>query len=269
MLRSDGYIATSLEAVEGADSIGVRLWDGREYPATLFASDALCGLALLRIEADGLLPVRPSEQETVLSGERVLGIGTAGDADFSGSSISLRISYPLREVCVREESNGRLLKKENLIQLDMPLGQSWIGAPLFDEYGGFLGMINGRGGEEVSFALPGTGVLKILSTLAEGKSPSSEEQALLAKPASRLGILGERGAENGMYGVRIRGFLDGPLSAAEMLKEGDLILRMDDVPVTGWEEIATLLEAKQVGETIRVSVLRNGQILTFPVILTD
>jgi S1-C subfamily serine protease len=72
-----------------------------------------------------------------------------------------------------------------------------------------------------------------------------------------------------MYGVRIRGFLDGPLSAAEMLKEGDLILRMDDVPVTGWEEIATQLEAKQVGETIRVSVLRNGQILTFPVILTD
>lgn len=267
VVRSDGYIATAYSALDGREKICVRLAGGEEYAAYTVASDTLCDLALLKIEGEGLEAVTASESGLFLAGERLLAIGVAGDSTLGGSALTLRISHPLRELALRDEE-GRLLGRQRLLQLDVSVDGSMAGAPLFDEYGGLAGMVSGRRGE-VGFALQGSSLLPFLCAMIEGRETTEEERAALAVAAPRMGILGERACEEGMYGVRIVGFADGPLSASEMLKEGDLILRIDREPVTGWEEMAALLEERSVGDRVLVTVWRRGQTLSFEVELAS
>ncbi len=267
VLRSDGYVATAYGAVAEADAVRVRLSDGRELTAEPVGREPLCDLALLRIEAEDLSAVRFGRSEDLLVGERVLAIGAPASSAYAGSARSAEISYPLRSVELRDGESGKLLKRMSLIQTDRAWESGWAGCPLFDEYGDLVGVVSLHGEEGVGFALPADGVRGVLEGLLSGEPLTEEAISVLARPAPRLGILGERASSEGMYGVRIRSFSSGPSSAASMLKEGDLILRIDEIPVTAAEEITALIEEKNVGDTVYLTVFRYGQTLGFEVIL--
>ncbi len=79
IVHSEGFVVSSLELVENSESVQVELFDGRKLDARTVGSDARTGIALLKVEADGLTAVRFGDSEAVRAGERVLMFGHSPD----------------------------------------------------------------------------------------------------------------------------------------------------------------------------------------------
>ncbi len=261
LIREDGYIATELSVIEGMDRITVRLADGREYPATVVGREPLSELGLLKIEERGLPTLSFGASEEILLGERVVAVGSGcvstGELSSKGGSVWLR------------DEAGTLVKKLGVLQISGPSLADYAGAPLLNEYGEVVGIFSSHPCESGGgFVLPSEGISKILETMMAGEVLGEELLAGVVTPAPILGVVGGSASEMGVVGVRIHRFLSGLSSAAVMLKEGDLILSVDGVAVRTLEEIGSVIEEKNPGESVYVTVLRFGQILTFEVVLS-
>ena len=117
-MSEDGYIGTVCHVVAGMESIRVVLPDGDTYEAQVVGSNERCDLALLKIDAEGLEPVSFGSSEALLTGERVVAIGTPASLDYAGSICSGEVSYNRRTVKIHSQSTGVLEKKMKLIQTD-------------------------------------------------------------------------------------------------------------------------------------------------------
>ncbi len=270
-LRSDGYIGTSYHVIEGSEALTAVLSDGRRYEATPVAGNALCDLALLKIEGEGFCAVTPGSSSELLVGERVYAIGTPASLDYAGSISSGEVSYLGRTVRLGEDSEAGEEKKMTLIQTTAPVNRGNSGCPLFDGYGKLVGIVTMRLGDSfagVGFAIPADGALPILQAMMEGRDVDEALLSSVAVRAPKLGVQGEADSEGGVFGVRIVGFSQG-VTDPQGLKEGDLILLIDGVAVCVASDIRLALREKDPGESVSVTVLRGAQSLTFEVILRD
>jgi len=268
VLREDGYIATAYHVVADMPSIEVILFDESRYEATVIGGDALTDLALLKIEASGLVPVTFGRSSELLAGERVVAIGTPASLDYAGSVSSGEVSYGLRTVKIYGEDRT-LEKKMKLIQTNAPVNPGNSGCPLFDGYGRVVGMITMKLGSSfagMGFAIPSDGAVTILEAMLQGQSLDDEVLAAVSVRAASLGIVGEACAIDGIYGVRVTGFDEG-VSASQGLLTGDLILAIDGHAVTRMADIEQALSAYEPRDTVKITVLRNGQNLQFEVAL--
>ncbi len=261
LISEDGYIAVPSSVLEGAESLLVQLWNGTSYPALRAGSDAQSELGLLKIEERGLRALSFGESRELLMGDRVVLMGSEGVC--TGEISSCR-----KTLLVRDEA-GALVKKLFSIRVNAPATDGYEGAPLMNEYGEVVGMMIDRAdGSGVGYALPSDGVKGILSCMMAGEPIGDELLESVAIPAPTLGIVGGSASEEGMLGVRIHRFSSGLSSSAQMLKAGDLVLAVDGVAVRTVEEIAAAIEPKNPKDTVFVSVLRFGQMLTFEVTLS-
>lgn len=270
LIREDGYIATAYHVLEDALAIRAVLSDGSVYEAKQVAKDELTDVALLKIEADGLPTVRFGESGELLVGESVFAIGTPASPEFAGSFCRGSVSYVRRTVRIFDESTGLLDKKMTMIQTDASVNPGNSGCPLFDAYGCVVGMVDLKLGQNytgIAFALPSDGLRPMLEAMMTGQEVSGTLQSALGVRAPKLGLVGEADETDGLFGVRIVRFFDDWTSASSMLKEGDLILRIDETPVTSVGELRTAVGAKNPGDCVRVTVWRGGQRLTFEVTL--
>ncbi len=269
-LREDGYIATVAHVVEGMDTITVVTREGKSFRASLVASNAMTDLALLKIEGNGFPSVTFGASGELLTGERVVAIGTPASLDYAGTLSSGEISYCLRTVKIYDDSGQILQKKMKLLQTNVPVNRGNSGCPLFDEYGRVVGIITMKLGadfEGLGFAIPSDGASEILGKMMRGETLNEETLSTVSMSAPRLGVLGETGQSDGIAGVKILRFSAETCDAAIKLKEGDLIIGLDGEAVASMEKMISLVQAKNPGDEMLVTVLRAGQRLTFAVIL--
>ena len=269
VLREDGYIATAYHVVSDMTSMEVILSDGSHHAAKLIGGDALTDLALLKIEKSGLSPVTLGTSGTLLPGERVVAIGTPASLDYAGSVSSGEVSFGLRTVKIYGETAGLLEKKMKLIQTNAPVNPGNSGCPLFDSHGCVIGMVTMKLGNQFSgmgFAIPIDGAIGILEAMRNGEALTDDLLASVSVRAARLGIVGEAYEIGGTLGVRITGFVE-ESPAAEVLMLGDLITMVGDRKVARPSELADALLLYEPGQTVAISVIRNGQMLQFDVVL--
>ncbi len=267
ILSSDGYLATAYHVIRDAKSLTVRLFDGREFSALAVDGNALCDLALLKIEATGLPAVQFGASSELLIGERVVAIGTPASADYAGSVSSGELSYLNRVVRVRN-ADGELQKTMTLLQTDATLNPGNSGCPLFDGYGRVVGIVTMKLGADfdgIGFAIPSDGASGILSAMMEGSVSDPVLCNTVAKGAPCLGVLVQNATEGDAVGVRISSFESGVWSASAMLKEGDLILGINGTPTLDTDALRRAVEQFFPGDAVRITVLRNTQQLTFEV----
>lgn len=268
VINDNGYIATAAHSVLGAEDIRVTAFDGRKYDARLVEADTESDIALLKVETSGMKSVQMCDADELLAGETVYSIGTPESVDYAGTFFSGLVSYPLRTVTVYSKTGGAS-KRLKLIQLDGKFNQGSSGSPVFDQYGRVVGMVTMRLSGEyegVCFAVPAAGAKRVLSAMMNGRALDADILSGVLSFAARLGIAGENDEENGIFGVRVSGFE--PESAARgALKEGDVIIRVDNVEVRSERELEAAVGRKDRGESARVTVLRGGQKLTFEVVL--
>ncbi len=270
VLSSDGYIATANHVVAGREALEVVLAKGGCYPAKLICGNELTDLALLKIEATDLSPVIFGSSAELLTGERVLAIGTPASLDYAGSMCSGEVSYGERTVFVYDDNTGTLQKKLKLIQTDAPVNPGNSGCPLFNEYGQVVGMITMKLGDRyagIGFAIPSDGAKEILLAMMEGRELTDELLASVGTTAPKLGLLGEAAEIGGVHGVKVNGFPSEKTSAATSLQTGDLITRIDETLILSSSDIGRAINQKAPGDTVAVTVLRGGQYLTYSICL--
>ena len=271
ILTEDGYIATADHVISGAEHLTVILSDGEEYAAAIVAQNPQTDLALLKIDAAGLKAVRRGDSSELVAGERVVAIGTPASLDYAGSVCSGEISFPKRVVKIYGE-DGTLSKKMMLIQTDAPVNPGNSGCPLFDSEGGVIGIVTMKLGQNFSgigFAIPANEAFDILDRMKIGGEIDDALISGVSVRAARLGVVAEAFEVNGLYGVRITDFISKEYDAVRKLKIGDVITHIETRAVTSAKKLSDTIGEYAPNDTVKVSVYREGQNLTFEVALGE
>lgn len=267
---ADGLIATNNHVVEGAGRIYVTLnGDEQQYEAEIVATDSYSDLAILKIDKTGLTPVKFGSSSSLRLGDTVFVIGSPYNGLFANSVSSGIVSGLNREMVLNSAT-------QTFIQTDAAVNPGNSGGPMFNANGELVGIITRKSmlstvtGETTSiegigFAIPSDVASPVLEQLAQGQQV----------PRSGIGIMGssltEQGkqaynVENGIYVASVS--KGGPAEKAG-LEVGDIITKLDDQAIGSMDEMIQLMESKNIGDTITLTYVRDGQENTATVTIGD
>ena len=258
IINEEGYILTNYHVIKGAKEVVVTLSDGTDANAKVVNYDENQDVAMLKISDDNIkVPavVELGNSDALKPGEQVIAIGSPLSKEFGQTVTAGIVSATNRAV---QTSSGVEL---NLIQTDAAINPGNSGGPLVNTKGEVVGINN----------------MKIASDEVEGIGFSIPINSIkdrieaLSKPILNLGIsireinseLGKQyNMDEGLYIVQVTEF-----SPAEKagLQGGDLIIKFDGKRIKTFEELKTIRDSKQEGDTVSVEVVRNGQNKSFNV----
>ena len=260
----EGHIVTNYHVIQGANAARVTLADQSSYDARLVGQFPDRDLAVLRIEApkNKLPPIAVGSSRDLLVGQRVYAIGNPFGLD---QTLTIGIISALnREI---ESFNGRSIR--GVVQTDAAINPGNSGGPLLDSAGRLVGVNTpiaspSSDSAGIGFAIPVDEVNRIVPRLirdgrfvrpAIGVSagPPNLQRALnLPKGVAIVQVGdGSPAARAGLQPFR-RG------NRGEVLA-GDVITAINDDPVNDFDDMLTLLENRQPGETVALTVWREGR----------
>tara|TARA_B100000795_G_C22797475_1_gene440097 strand:- start:1180 stop:2529 length:1350 start_codon:yes stop_codon:yes gene_type:complete len=247
IISSDGYIVTNNHVIEGATDLEITLNNRKKYKAVLVGTDAKNDVALLKIEVNEALPYIPfSNSDTLKIGEWVLAVGNPYNLT---STVTAGIV----------SAKGRDLQgntaTDSFIQTDAAVNPGNSGGALVNTRGELVGIntaITSKTGSYIgySFAIPSNIAKKIIDDILEfGKV----QEAI-------IGFLPDL-REDDLEGVRIGDFAEGSNAEKSGLKKGDVIVKINDVKISKFSELSGQLSAKRPGESVKLTIDRDGKIL--------
>ncbi len=274
VLDLDGHILTNFHVIEGADRLTVTMFNGDQFEARLVGQDPPNDMAVLKIEApqELLFPVRLGQSANLRVGQKVYAFGSPFGLERTmtvGIVSGLGRSVP--------SHNHRILK--SMIQVDAALNQGNSGGPLIDSRGLLVGMntaIATRTGENtgVGFAIPVDTIARVATLLIrDGRvvRPSlgidtyiqAEDGLLIGKvlpggPAEKAGLCGVQVVLRRSYFGTQR-FVD--------FGSADRILAVEGKPVETVDDLMSVIETLQPGQTARLSILREGKAVPVSIVL--
>lgn len=163
IISEDGYIITNAHAVEDIKRFKAKLHDEREFEATVVGIDTRTDLAVLKIEADDLVPAVIGSSDDMKQGEQVVAIGNAGC--FNDTVTVGYVSYVNREI--QSYTNYPI----TCIQTDAALNFGNSGGALVNMYGQVVGIVvskySSTGSENIGFAIASDFAVPIAEDLIE------------------------------------------------------------------------------------------------------
>ncbi len=263
ILSADGYIVTNNHVIEGANDITVTLSDGAEYQAVLIGADTRTDLAVIKIEGESFPTATLGNSSELQVGELAIAIGNPLGNELAGSVTGGYISALNRSITVDDQ-------EFNLIQTDAAINPGNSGGALVNNYGEVIGInsvkMAASGVEGIGFAIPIDEAKPIIDDLiANG----------YVKGRPVIGIMGRDVSEQtavyydipvGVYVVETS-----PYSAAERagIKTGDVIVAFDGVKVLTMDELNTEKEKHLAGDTVELTVIREGKELKISLTLQE
>ncbi|MEL7160537.1 MAG: trypsin-like peptidase domain-containing protein [Bacteroidota bacterium] len=254
---ADGYIITNAHVVDLGNELTVTTSDRRTFPARLVGTDPKSDLAVLKIEAADLPFLRPADSDAAEPGQWVLAVGSP--LGLTSTVTAGIISAKSRSISLLSELDAI----ESFLQTDAAVNPGNSGGPLVDVEGRLLGIntaIASKTGrfQGYSFAIPSNLVRRIADDLIEFGTYRRaflgvEISTLTAADVKRLKL------RNRTEGVVIDAIFAGGSAAAAGLREGDLIIRVDERPIRDLPELTELVGRAKVGETLNVGIVRNGK----------
>ncbi|MDV6031754.1 MAG: trypsin-like serine protease [Phycisphaera sp. RhM] len=259
VVDADGYILTNRHVVAGSDQISVTLSDGRTVDAMIIGTDELTDLAVLKVNADRLMPIPWGDSERIRVGSPVWAIGSPFGLD---RTVTFGILSGKHRV-VRAKD-----RYQDFMQSDVAVNPGNSGGPLVDSRGTLIGIntaIVGDTYQGVSFAIPSGIAKKIYLQLREKGSIERGwlGVSLVEVPDDQLQSQNHR-----VRGAMIAALADQSSGAARAgLKSGDLVISLDDQKVRDVDHLMQLIGNAMAGTAIHLSVIRDGQPLEFDVLL--
>jgi len=273
VVDKQGHLLTNFHVVQGADVVRVTLFDGSAHPAKVIGVDASNDVAVLKIDVEaGLLyPVVLGDSSRVLVGQKILAIGNPFGLErtlTTGIVSSLDRSLKAK--------NGRMIK--GIIQTDAAINPGNSGGPLLNSKGQVIGMntaiISSVGQSAgVSFAVPINSIARILRPLIEEGRVVRAELGVVRVYTTEQGLLvlaiaeGGPAERAGIRPIQVKIERIGPGFIRRSLDpdSADLIVAVEHKRVKTVDELLTEVEKHQPGDTIRITVVREGRPVDVPV----
>jgi serine protease Do len=258
VISTEGYIVTNNHVVSGAGSVTVRLADGGEYNAEIIGYDAKSDLAVLKIDAKGLMPAVLGDSSALAAGDAAVAVGNPL-GELGGTVTAGIISAQDREITIDGEAMS-------LLQTDAAINPGNSGGGLFNLYGELVGVVNAKSSgsdiEGLGFAIPINAAKTVIEELIENGYVRGRVDAGL----TLIDIQTEQTAM--MYRVNQTGLYIAK-STGNSLQSGDRITAVNGVSVPNLTSFNAALTGFFVGDTVSITVARNGKSVTASIVLTE
>ena len=250
----DGYVLTNSHVVHDATDLGVTLTDGSTLGATLVGSDPATDLAVIRADGSGLPIAQFGESASLRAGQLVVAIGNPfGFQSTVSAGVISALGRSLRS------GTGQLI--ENIIQTDVALNPGNSGGPLVDTRIRVIGINTAiiRMAQGISFAIPiDTAQWVVGELLARGRV----RRAYLGivgqtRPIDRL--IARRLALSVSQAVEIISVEPHGPAVIAGLREGDLIVALNERGVRTVDDMHRMLVGWPFGDALNVRVIRGDR----------
>ncbi|MGB7394562.1 MAG: trypsin-like peptidase domain-containing protein [Pricia sp.] len=262
IISQDGYIVTNNHVIDNASQLQVTLNNNKTYDAELVGTDPNSDIALIKIEAEGELPYLAfGDSDTIKIGEWVLAVGNPFD-------LTSTVTAGIVSAKARDLQMGR---NQSFIQTDAAVNPGNSGGALVNTNGDLVGIntaITSQTGSYVgySFAVPSNIAKKVVEDIMEFGNVQKGILGVQTIPLNTPYAV-EKGI-NDIEGVYIDEVQEDTGAAEADLREGDVIKRVDDITVRKFPDLSGYLSTKKPGDKIEVTVKRDGEEMTLPVVLT-
>ena len=260
-----GYIVTNNHVISGSDAVQVQLANGKTVSAKVVGKDSTTDLAVLSIDAKYVTQTAEfGDSKSLQAGQTVIAVGSPLGSEYASTVTQGIVSAPARTI---ETSSGH---QQTVVQTDAAINPGNSGGALVNSASQVIGInsmklaqsSDGTSVEGMGFAIPSNEVVTIVNELVK-KGKITRPQlgvrvvALNGIPEayrSRLKI--KSNLKNGIYVASINN--NSSASRAGM-KSGDVITAVDGKKVDDVASLHSILYSHKVGDTVNVTVNRNGR----------
>ena len=261
IISADGLIVTNYHVIEDSDSVVVTTEGDKEYTAEVLGTDASLDLAVLKIDAEDLPYVDIADSDQVKVGDLAVAIGNPLGSEFADTVTDGIISGVDRKI---SSENGDL----GLLQTNASINSGNSGGALLNGQGQLVGInsmkIQSSGMtavEGMGFAIPSNTVLDFVNSVKDGShTKNSTKKAWIGITGYNMNesIARQLDTEQNT-GILVAGVTEGSPAAEAGLEQADIIVGADGSDVETFDDLTAIIEAKQPGDTIELTVIRQGQ----------
>jgi serine protease Do len=243
IVHATGLVVTNTHVIKKAESILVRLADGRAFDAQILGRDEPTDVALLRIpEGTGLETVSSGDSDALEVGDWVMAIGNP-------YGLATSVSHGIVSATNREIGLGT---HDEFLQTDVPMNPGNSGGPLFNMAGQVVGMSTAvvNEGQGLAFAVPINLIKELIPNLLDNGR-----------------------VDRGWLGIHLQDSADGKAvmvtevaakgpAAQAHLRVGDRIIALNQKPATSYRQVARRMSVMGPGEKALFEVLRGNSKVT-------
>lgn len=256
IISPDGYIITNNHVIENAEKITVKLNDNREFEAQVVGRDPSTDIALLKINGENLPYLNYGDSDKLRLGEWVLAVGnpfnltstvTAGIVSAKGRNLGIL------------DDNYRI---ESFIQTDAALNVGNSGGALVNTDGQLVGIttaiISPSGAYAGnSFAIPVNIVKKVVEDL---RIYGAVQRAVMGVSVGEVTAeIAEKAKMKEIKGAYISQVYENSAAEEAGIKEGDIIIKFNNVPVNSMSELLEQVGRYRPGDKVSVTYIRSGK----------
>jgi serine protease Do len=269
--RNDGYIITNNHVVEGAGDVSVAFADGTTEPAEVVGRDPDTEIAVIRVDRNDLPAASFKESEDLVVGQLAVAIGSP--SGFEATVTSGVISGLGREFPA--ELTGGVLERSlvDLIQTDAAISPGNSGGALVNREGEIIGINVAylppaeTGAVNIGFAIPSDTAVSVADQLIETGEVSSPYLGVYTTDLSPEDA--ERFDLPVNSGAIVREVEPGSAADEAGVIRGDIIVALGDAPIEGSGDLLGALRDYQPGDTVDLTVVRDGNEQTLEVTLGE
>lgn len=276
-----GYILTNVHVIENATKIYVSLSDGTQYEAQIVGQDEESDLAVIKFDPPAgtvLKTIAFGDSSKLRVGQKVIAIGNPFGLDRTMTTgIVSSLGRPVKN------SNNRIIR--NMIQTDAAINPGNSGGPLLNTSGQMVGintMIVSSSGSSagIGFAIPASTAVRVVSDLLKfGKVNRGIIQASIVQLNTSIAQYADLDIASGILVSQVTkggnaeeaGIKGGSQPArygySTIYLGGDIVTKIDSIEVNSLADYFSALEDKKPGDTVAVTVHRNGKDRTVKVTL--
>jgi len=269
VVDKNGYIITNNHVVEKATRVKVKFHgDPTEYEAKVIGTDPATDVAVLKVDRTNLVPAKIGNSDAVQVGDWAVAIGSP--FGFDETVTAGIISTKTRDI---QGEDQMLSGFQHFLQTDAAINPGNSGGPLLNMNAEVIGintMIASRTGgyQGIGFALPINTAVKIYNQIIKtGKVTRGSIGITFPSVDDRNFELVK--ASGGSHGIFVSQVEPGGPADKAGLQEGDIITSLDGKPVSRGQELMDHVADATVGETMKITALRNGKTENFSVVIGD
>lgn len=268
---SDAYILTNHHVVENQKYINITFSNNTESEATLIGSDQYADVAVIKVNVDSIVDVAElGSSDDLKLGDTVFAIGTPISLNYKFTVTRGILSGKDRMVATSSTKTGTNIMDAwymNLLQIDATINSGNSGGPLANSNGQVVGINNsklsnngsGASIENMGFAIPIEVALNVAEQLI---NTGTVTRPLLGVSMTTI----EGAAQNGIeldesikYGAVVNDVESGSSADKAGLKKGDVIIKFDEFKVDNYMYLKYYLYRHKVGDSIKLTYIRNGK----------